>query len=173
MVGKIAFNQKSLMTRINKLADALAKNLSEPSTSTPQSSQSLEKPPSQKSSQGSSHNGSNEVHDKDSGIGSLGTKVSSSHSNNTVVPENESKNTGLSGSAIFHALPFKDQVQYFSDFLRAAAEKRNQTYPPMIKNKTERQCFWRRSKSFIGMTRTKFCCIQYSLKTLVSLCITL
>ena len=106
------------------------------STSTPQSSQSLEKPPSQKSSQGSSHNGSKEEDDKDSGIGSLGTKASSSHSNNAVVPEDESKNTGLSGSAIFHTLPFKDQVQYFSDFLRAAAENRNQMYPPMIKNKT-------------------------------------
>ena len=76
--SKIAFNQQSLTTRINKLADALAKNLSEPCTSTPQSSQSLEKPLSQKSSQGSSHNGSKED-DKDSGIGSLGTKASSSH----------------------------------------------------------------------------------------------
>ena len=78
----------------------------------------------------------------------MGTKASSSHSNNAVVPENESENTGLSGLAIIHTLPFKDQVQYFSDFLRAAAEKGNQTYPLMIKNKTERQCFWRRSKKF-------------------------
>ena len=141
------------MTRINKLAAALAKNMSEPCTSTPQSSQSLEKPASQKSSQGSLHNGSNED-DKDSGIESLGTKASSSHSNNAV-PENEFENTGLTGLAIFHALPFKDQVQYFSDYLRAAAENRNQTYPPMIKNKTDRQCFRRRSKKFYWDNKNK------------------
>ena len=46
--SKIAFNQQSLMTRINKLADALAKKMSEPFTSTLQLSQSLEKPLSQK-----------------------------------------------------------------------------------------------------------------------------
>ena len=71
----------------------------------------IRKPPSQKSSKGLSHNGSNED-DKDSGIGSLGTKASSSHSNNAV-PENEFENTGLTGSAIFHTLPFKDMFNTF------------------------------------------------------------
>ena len=65
--------------------------MSEPCTSTLQSPQSLEKPPSQKSSQALSHNGSNRD-DKDSGIGSLGSKASSSCSNNAVL-ENESKDT--------------------------------------------------------------------------------
>ena len=90
--SKIAFNHQSLTTRINKLADALAKKMSEPSTSTPESSQSLQKPVSQKSSQGSLHNGTNRD-DKDSGIGSLGSKESSTHSKNTI-PQNESDNTG-------------------------------------------------------------------------------
>ena len=123
--SKMAFNQQSLMTRINTLADALAKNMSEPCTSTLQWTQSVEKPPSQTSSQALLHNGSNED-DKDSGMGSLGLKASSSCSNNAV-PKNESEDTEKTGLAIFHALPFKDQVQYFSDYLRAGAEKRNQT----------------------------------------------
>ena len=80
--SEIAFNHQSLTTRVNKLADALAKKLSEPSTSMPELSQSLQ-PASQKSSQGSSCNGSN-VDDKDGGIGSLGLKESSAHSNNTI-----------------------------------------------------------------------------------------
>ena len=136
-----------------------------------ESSQSLQQPASQKSSQGSSCNSSN-ADDKDSGIGSLGLKESSTHSNNAIL-QNVSEDTGQAGSAIFHALPFKDQVKYFSDYLRAGTENRAQPYPPMIKNKSDRQCFRGELTSIIGTKRTKSCCVEYSLKTLVSLCITL
>ena len=57
--------------------------------------------------------------------------------------------------AVFHALPFKDQVKYFSDYLRAGAENRNQLYPPMIKNKSERQYFQRRADKFYWDDKNK------------------
>ena len=57
---------------------------------------------------------------------------------------------GQSGSAIF-----QDQVKYFTDYLRAAVEKRVQMYPPMIKNKLDRQCFQRRSNKFYWDKKNK------------------
>ena len=127
--------------------------MSEPSTSMPVSSQSLQKPLSQKSSQGSSHNDSNDD-DKNSGIGSLGLKESSAHPNNAI-SQNESEDTGQTGSAIFHALPFKDQVKYLLDYLRAGTENRAQPYPPMIKNKSDRHCFQRRADKYYQDKKNK------------------
>ena len=89
--SEIAFNKQSLTMRINKLADALAKNVSTLYIHTAVIT-IIRKTTITKSSQASLHNGNNED-DKDSGIGSLGSKASSSHSNNAV-PENESEDTG-------------------------------------------------------------------------------
>ena len=148
--SKIAFNQQSLNTRINNLTNALAKNLSQLCSSTLESSQSSQKPASQKSSSSQSQGLScndDKVGEKDSGIGSLASEESRAGANNDKamldkeIPQTESDATGQSGLAIFHALPFKDQVKYFTDYLRAATEKKVQAYQPMIKNKLDRQCY--------------------------------
>ena len=168
--SEIAFNQQSLNTRINNLTNTQAKNLSQPCSSTLELSQPSQKPASQKSSlsqsQGSSHNG-DKGDDKDSGIGSLALKESRADSNNDKaildkeIPQNESDTMGQSGLAIFHAPPFKDQVKYFADYLRAATEKKVQAYTAMIKNKLDRQCFQRRSNKYYWDKKNKVY-IEYS-----------
>ena len=74
--SEIAFNQQSLETRLNKLTDALTKNLSQPHSSTPESQKS-----SLFQSQRSSGNPKKDDY-KDSGIGSIGSKQSIASSNN-------------------------------------------------------------------------------------------